>query len=640
MLAIASMVFAISFMCADAESIRSKSGILKPSFIEVAPSRLAPSPPPDCCGGLLEQIRRPGPPIQNDALNIPNMAPATEIDLLANGDQQSGPKDFQLFRNSVLGSESTGGGNTSEILEPSVGSIGKTIFQAGNWYAARSLDHGSTWGYISPYTLFPVRGVFAGGFCCDQRVTHSRTHKMLIWYLQYMRSGNTEKDQGGVRIVVARSEADLRKGAWTYYSFSPKSFGITTGEFFDFPHLQVSDRYVYATSNMFSSKTNLFTRAIIFRVPLKEMNAAKPIRFDYWMPSTKWSEAASIAPTNGATDTMYFASVISTSQIRMFSVGDDSNSLSSQVIGGLSNTYFGLHTSIGPDGNNWTGRADPRVQAAWVSKREIGFMWNSAQGGERPQPFIRAVKLSRSNNKVIAQPDLWSKKFAWHYPAVAVNARGDLGGVAFAGGPISPETRVLIDDSATNGWDTFFTAAGTNGGASRWGDFLGVQPDDQYPNTWIATGFTLDGPTVLGRNAGIRPRFFWFGRRADSPFARPVIAGGGASLAGGDSGYFGAGSKNPSFKLAAAEVSKTPESFQTNSIKSVVAADGLKYLEITVRKLPQRFYVRPTVEVSPNLIDWYSGRNHTSVMADDAFYLTVRDKTPFRADGKRYIRVK
>ncbi len=66
---------------------------------------------------------------------------------------------------------------------------------------------------------------------------------------------------------------------------------------------------------------------------------------------------------------------------------------------------------------------------------------------------------------------------------------------------------------------------------------------------------------------------------------------------------------------------------------------GQKYLALTVTKLPGGASVG-TVEVSSNLLDWYSGKKHTTVLIDDEATLKVRDNVPYSQDAKRYIRLK
>jgi M6 family metalloprotease-like protein len=74
---------------------------------------------------------------------------------------------------------------------------------------------------------------------------------------------------------------------------------------------------------------------------------------------------------------------------------------------------------------------------------------------------------------------------------------------------------------------------------------------------------------------------------------------------------------------------------QTTSVEVV---GGQKYMTLTVTK-SSASQVLGTVEVSSNLMDWYSGSKHTTLMVDDATTLKVRDNTPVSADSKRYIRL-
>jgi M6 family metalloprotease-like protein len=64
--------------------------------------------------------------------------------------------------------------------------------------------------------------------------------------------------------------------------------------------------------------------------------------------------------------------------------------------------------------------------------------------------------------------------------------------------------------------------------------------------------------------------------------------------------------------------------------------DGQKYLTLTVGK-PAGVGL---VEVSSNLLDWYSGSKYTTILIDDVTTLKVRDNTPVTLESKRYIRLK
>jgi M6 family metalloprotease-like protein len=74
-----------------------------------------------------------------------------------------------------------------------------------------------------------------------------------------------------------------------------------------------------------------------------------------------------------------------------------------------------------------------------------------------------------------------------------------------------------------------------------------------------------------------------------------------------------------------------------SAVTSTEVIDGRKYLALTVTKSAGTVAV---VEVSSNLLDWYSGKNHTTVLVDDATTLKVRDNTPTASGAKRYIQLK
>jgi len=73
---------------------------------------------------------------------------------------------------------------------------------------------------------------------------------------------------------------------------------------------------------------------------------------------------------------------------------------------------------------------------------------------------------------------------------------------------------------------------------------------------------------------------------------------------------------------------------------SATKAGGPRYLTLTVLKPSGTALEDPLVEVSSNLVDWYSGSRHTTVVHDGPKKLVVRDNTPDRPDARRYIRLK
>jgi uncharacterized delta-60 repeat protein len=96
--------------------------------------------------------------------------------------------------------------------------------------------------------------------------------------------------------------------------------------------------------------------------------------------------------------------------------------------------------------------------------------------------------------------------------------------------------------------------------------------------------------------------------------------------------------KKPTSSQKASRSDKTSRPPYAMATISKVMVNGHNYLQMTVRRdaIPTKL----EIEVSPNLIDWYSGENHTTILENDTQLFSVRDKTPFTSVQKRYIRLK
>lgn len=90
-----------------------------------------------------------------------------------------------------------------------------------------------------------------------------------------------------------------------------------------------------------------------------------------------------------------------------------------------------------------------------------------------------------------------------------------------------------------------------------------------------------------------------------------------------------------------ASISPTSDAHAANnSVTETKASDGLKYLTLTVEKPKGWIAKAHQVEVSTDLLDWFSGKNFTTTLVDSATLLQVRDNTPVTDGKKRYIRLK
>src|SRR5439155_3435172 len=114
---------------------------------------------------------------------------------------------------------------------------------------------------------------------------------------------------------------------------------------------------------------------------------------------------------------------------------------------------------FGPDNTNMCGRDDSRLQAGWISRDELGFMWDAAQGtgglGSFPFPYVHVVRIVASTATFIDEPILANSLVAFAYPGVSINSSGVLGiVVAYAGsGSPHPGTEIISrDETAPGPW--------------------------------------------------------------------------------------------------------------------------------------------------------------------------------------------
>lgn len=76
------------------------------------------------------------------------------------------------------------------------------------------------------------------------------------------------------------------------------------------------------------------------------------------------------------------------------------------------------------------------------------------------------------------------------------------------------------------------------------------------------------------------------------------------------------------------------------SFASTIRISDGKYACITIPRIADGEPGQESVEVSSNLVDWFSGPSHTKVLKDTAEVLKVRDKSPVEPGNKRFIRLK
>ncbi|MDP6453999.1 MAG: hypothetical protein QF898_11865 [SAR202 cluster bacterium] len=410
------------------------------------------------------------------------------------------PEDLVLFRNIPLTDADTAG-QTGVVDEPSISNNGQQILVTGNWYASRSLDNGATWDYMSPYNTLPSA---SGGFCCDQLTLYDASRDLTFWFLQYVK----ENDSNTVRLAVKRGPT-LGNNVWHWWDFTPESVGGWTDEWLDYPDMALSNDFLFVTSNSFSTSGDNFVRSVALKIPLDDLERGETLDYQHW----DTTEYGSLRLTRGARDTMYFASNSRRmDRIRVWAWPEDSGNLSAHDVN-VTQWHGGDYRPAGPDATNWLERTDDRITGAWVAEGELGFMWTSNAGGQRPNPYIKVARINEDDMTLIDEPDIWSQNATFAYPEACPNVRGHIGVTLFYSSPTIPPSHVVgvRDDYSNQRWDLQFTKVGASGPRDdKWGDYLSCRQHSPDGLTWIATGFTLQGGNS---RRDIEPRVVHFGRQ-------------------------------------------------------------------------------------------------------------------------------
>jgi hypothetical protein len=391
---------------------------------------------------------------------------------------------------------------THVITEPSVANKGPIVFYTGNIFAARSVDFGTSWKAIDPRTGMP-------SFCCDQDVMFDKTTQTFIWY----RQGRADASGQNVNLLGLSKDAS----SWWFYALRPTGISSAwTHQWFDYPHLALSNKWLYLSTNVFDSGGS-FVRTLMVRYDLRDLSSAMPVHFQYFWESTQFN----YTPVQGAKDTMYWATHNAAAlglQEKIYKwpdLGPITTYITS--VPGWSFGARNMHCAA-PNGVNWCERSDSRIIGGWISRdlftgREVvGFTWNAREGGPFRYPYINVVTFNVDPTSVVlkSNPKIWHPNLAWMYGYVSPAANGNLGLVAYyGGGAFYTNIAAGVVDSSSGPpppWKLATIKAG-NSAASLWGDYLRDRPYNGVGNLWIAAAATLQG---CNTNACVEPLFFAF----------------------------------------------------------------------------------------------------------------------------------
>src|SRR5579859_1079007 len=376
---------------------------------------------------------------------------------------------------------------TSTIAEPSGAVGGKVLFVTANWLAAYSTNGGASFTSLDPTTIFP-QNTSVGGYCCDQIVQYVPSIDRFIWMMQ---------QSTGDRIAAASPAAIMSSHgtAWTYWDIQASQLGPFTG--FDYPDMSVGTNSLYLS-------TDAGPGLMVMRFPLAQIKAGTTVNFFYTDPSNSTVAYFGHLAQN-ARDEIFWAGHVNNSTMRVFSWQESTA------------TYFWRDVGIGTWPNNETNMTSTTPDRQdWVTKlrddniffitgitrvfqtpqgravNQIWFSWTAAGGNGFPHPQVQIVVLDRSNNFArVSQMSIWNPDYSFGYPALTVNATGDVAmSLEYGGG-------ARWEDHVVGFWGHYvvYITTSTNQGTDRFGDYVTIRPNPNDGSRFDAFGYGIRNGT-------------------------------------------------------------------------------------------------------------------------------------------------
>jgi hypothetical protein len=396
----------------------------------------------------------------------------------------------------------------SSINEPSVAQTGAYTFMTGNWYAAQTNTGNpgaADWTYLDP-------AADVTDFCCDQEVIADRGRDMLMWYRQgtYNAFGDL---QGRFTLSISTD------GGNTFCTYSQRPVDTNssyTNQWFDYPHLTVSDNYLFISTNVFTGG-GAFAHQLLLRWPLDALQACAGFGYNYYdmaaFGSGGWGE-----PAQGARTTVYFGSHMGTNnQFRLYAWPDTQN-MGFNTYSIPAFNFQNRNSSCVVGGQNPCARGDSVIQAGWVRKPagiqtngEIGFMWHGREGGGFPWPYIEAATFREDTLAYTGRPYIAWSNTATQSPFASPNGRGDLGlqGTIMGNTGFFPSAWFSIVDSYNTSYYSFFYFDVSNTSANAWGDYNRNRSYLPTQTGWAAAAHRMQAGAVI-------PSYYVLGRQRDA----------------------------------------------------------------------------------------------------------------------------
>lgn len=382
------------------------------------------------------------------------------------------------------------------------------VLLSGNWYCDYSVDGGATFTRADPTTIFPPG--LANGFCCDQIVHYVPSIDRFVWFMQH----NADANGGAFRLAVA-SPGDIVSNfasAWTYWDFRARDFGLGTADM-DYPDLSFSDSFLFLSTDALGTSGRF-----VARLPLPSLAAGGTIGFQYTDP-TKAIATWGGHLVQGSGDAAYWAGHKDNATIQLFSMPDAGSTYASTDIV-VATWPNGTLSSLGPNGNDWLQKEnsfpDFAITGGTRGGNRLWLAWTASAGSDGhggftfPNTHVRVAEIDLGSHLTVSEIQIWNPDYAFAYPALARNARGEIGITLGWGGKNN-------DADAAVGILGDYVVWYRNGSditTLRWGDYVTVRPAQRNEGLFAGFGYyTLKDPATTTR-CSYTPYYVVFGRKS------------------------------------------------------------------------------------------------------------------------------
>jgi hypothetical protein len=318
-----------------------------------------------------------------------------------------------------------------------------------NGWGAYSLDGGLTFTGIDAESMTTDIGE---RLCCDQVIIYVPRIQRFVWVLQ------TEQNQQGensILIAVApKSSIASSKGtAWVRYRLTAAAnFNRSGGFWLDHSRLSYGDNYLYFTCLLVgpmgvvgSVIARFDLDQLVGMLPLNPFDKDRSLRGDFAVVQQRF-----VAPLRGTGNRGYFAAIgpdWSSIMVFVWEEGAGKRPWAAQVPTESIPTEDYSSLTPPPAQRDWIGdttgetiKWSVRVMSGVRRRDELWVAWNGARRvpgqsvNEFPHPHI-GIAVIDANQMVLQDTRyIWHTDYAYTYPTLDVNARGDVAMTYCSGG--------------------------------------------------------------------------------------------------------------------------------------------------------------------------------------------------------------